>query len=748
MTLPIPRIDDIDFEQLVAEAKARIPVHNPDWTHWNDSDPGVTVLELFAFMTESLLYRANRIPERNRVKFLSLLGIGRQPATPAHGMVTFDATKGPQEAVVVAAGAEVRSGSVPFVVDQAIDVLPIEAVVCAKTRSVATIDSDEEDELLDLFPDFDPEADSVFYYDTTRLEIPTGATEYRPIDLAETPDGSLWIALLAPDAAVREDTRDHIGGKVLSLGVLPDVVDAERTLLPRSTRRDQDQPRLNVWVPGTEPLPEPPAPRVPPYRLLSATENADVLVEPGTVAVQLPPAGELVRWEDLDFGELGVGDFPPPLEPDEEDRLVTWLRVRRQAGSSETLTPDAGSSPGLRLAWLGVNAATVTQRKTVVGERLLRGSGAPEQTAQLSNGPVLPATVQVTVNGVAWTQIDDLGSAPAEVEFGANAGLDRPEFATAGTPNVYTCSPDGVIRFGSGLRGARPPRGAVIRASYDFGGGAAGMVPADAISAGTSLPPGVKVTNPIPTWGGRDAESVADAEDRIAEVVQHQNRLVTRDDFVKITRRTPGVDLARVEILPLFHPGVVGVESPGVVTAMVIPSVDLGQPNAPRPDRMFLDTICDHLDAHRLVTTEIHVVGPTYVPVTVSIGFDAQPGAEVPPVREAIREAIEDFLSVLPEVNGNGHGWELQKPLHPLEVLTEAARVSGVRRINGVEMAISGVVQTDPFELSGVELPRLVGLSIQPGDPVPVESLAAGGRSDAATPSRPVLPIPAIPEDC
>src|SRR5436190_19729600 len=96
MPLQIPLIDGRDFRQIRDQAVARIPVHTPEWNNFNLSDPGMTLVELFAYMTDNLLYRANRIPERNRAKFLSLLGIPLQPATPARGLVVFDAERGPR----------------------------------------------------------------------------------------------------------------------------------------------------------------------------------------------------------------------------------------------------------------------------------------------------------------------------------------------------------------------------------------------------------------------------------------------------------------------------------------------------------------------------------------------------------------------------------------------------------------------------------------------------------------------------
>src|SRR5215510_7525286 len=98
MPLTIPTIDNRRYQDLLDEALARIPVYTPEWTNFNKSDPGVTLIEVFAFLTETLLYRANQIPERNRRKFLQLLGIGLQPAAAARGLIYVTNESGPLEA--------------------------------------------------------------------------------------------------------------------------------------------------------------------------------------------------------------------------------------------------------------------------------------------------------------------------------------------------------------------------------------------------------------------------------------------------------------------------------------------------------------------------------------------------------------------------------------------------------------------------------------------------------------------------
>src|SRR4051794_21600904 len=132
ITPPTPAIDGRRYQDLLEEAVARIPVHNPEWTNFNRSDPGITLVELFAFLTENLLYRADQIPERNRRKFLSLLGVPLRPAAPARGIVTVANERGGLATVTVAADLETRAGEVPFRTELGVDVLPVEARVYYK----------------------------------------------------------------------------------------------------------------------------------------------------------------------------------------------------------------------------------------------------------------------------------------------------------------------------------------------------------------------------------------------------------------------------------------------------------------------------------------------------------------------------------------------------------------------------------------------------------------------------------------
>ena len=140
MTLPAPTLDDRRFQELVDEAKRRISDHCPEWTDHNVSDPGVTLVELFAWMTDQIIYRLNRVPDHLYVKFLELVGISLVPPEAARADVTFWLSR-PQEApVVVPKGPEVatvRSEIEPAIVFALADPLTIETCAGAGARSVS-----------------------------------------------------------------------------------------------------------------------------------------------------------------------------------------------------------------------------------------------------------------------------------------------------------------------------------------------------------------------------------------------------------------------------------------------------------------------------------------------------------------------------------------------------------------------------------------------------------------------------------
>ena len=109
MALPVPNLDDRRFQDLVDEAKRLVQQRCPEWTDHNVSDPGVTLIELFAWMTDQVVYRLNRVPDRNYVKFLELIGVSLFPPTAARTTVTFWLAAPQPTTVTIDAGTQVAT---------------------------------------------------------------------------------------------------------------------------------------------------------------------------------------------------------------------------------------------------------------------------------------------------------------------------------------------------------------------------------------------------------------------------------------------------------------------------------------------------------------------------------------------------------------------------------------------------------------------------------------------------------------
>ncbi len=109
MGFETPRLDDRSFNDIVEEARARIPLYTPEWTDHNLSDPGITMIELFAWMTDIVLYRLNRVPDKHFVKFMELVGMRLQEAEPARVDMTFWLSAPQPSAITLPNGTEVST---------------------------------------------------------------------------------------------------------------------------------------------------------------------------------------------------------------------------------------------------------------------------------------------------------------------------------------------------------------------------------------------------------------------------------------------------------------------------------------------------------------------------------------------------------------------------------------------------------------------------------------------------------------
>ncbi|MDQ1654377.1 MAG: hypothetical protein QOI35_3577 [Cryptosporangiaceae bacterium] len=140
MSIPVPHLDDRRFQDFVDDAKRLVQRRCPEWTDHNVGDPGVTLIEAFAQMADQLVYRLNRVPDRNYLRFLELIGVRLFPATAARVPVTFWLSAPQDKPVIVPAATEVATRREPGhdpVGFTTLDPLVVVPVDLAELRSVA-----------------------------------------------------------------------------------------------------------------------------------------------------------------------------------------------------------------------------------------------------------------------------------------------------------------------------------------------------------------------------------------------------------------------------------------------------------------------------------------------------------------------------------------------------------------------------------------------------------------------------------
>ena len=736
MPIRPPALDDRNFDDLVSDLVRKIPAHTPEWKSPQQGDPGRTLIELFAWLGDTILYRANLIPERQRLAFLRLLGTAVRPALPARGMVQLGFESPTQLAAATWPALSRIDQPMPFETLSEVTVFPLESQ-CYIKRNPSEREAVQLGELLpDLQKLYGIESSAAGYVTTPIFG--EGQANPAGVDISQgTVDGSLWIALLAPDPAPATvaAAKDALGGgvdnrgEVISCGVAPALATAQFY-----DEIGVRQPLPVVWEvctgrgKGNEYLP---------LQVLSDTSLG--LTRNGVVRLALPgkddigaPTNDVVA----DY-QAGLGDRPPRIDdPVTAARLVTWIRVRPQM---------PGAITSMALSWAGVNVVEIEQRQSFGRQTLGRGTGASGQEFALGQTAIDPSSLVVQV----------------EEEDGLRPWRQVPEVHAAGSEErVYTLDSEaGTIRFGDGARGKAPGEGRAVQvARMRAGGGAQGNLPAGSLSQMATRPglPKVTLKQPIALSGGIDAETLGEAEQRIPAMLQHRERAVTRRDYQQLAAATPGARIGRIEVLEKFKPHQRLENMPGAVSVMAIPPSNRRKAPAPRPDRALLETVHRWLDERRPVSTELYVVGTDYVLVGVSVAVEIKDSDRREEILNSVTAAVHQFLWPLAPGGSDGTGWTLGGTIDGRLIEAMVGRLPGVLTVAPVKLFIrdaAGLNWIQPpadidgrrlITLESWQLPELASLVVGEGtsasDDLP-DGLANVAGGDAVA-------IPVVPEHC
>jgi predicted phage baseplate assembly protein len=515
------------------------------------------------------------------------------------------------------------------------------------------------------------------------------------VDVSAQVDGSLWIALVAKPAADVAELRDRI----VSIGVAFDETVTPPRILPRLEEERNDRFHADELTSDPPPML---------WRLWTGDAGSAFgelrvvgdttrgLSTNGVVKIELPRT--LPRY---DRPVTGGTDSPPPLpDPRLTPRIVAWIQVSRPK------TASIGDAIG-SVRWVGVNAVQAVQARTATAELIGTGSGDSGQRCPLNQRPVLARSVSLQVEEptgwTSWEEVDNFAaSGPGDRHFVVDLDAGEISFGRARVPQI----------------------GERIRVlSYRYGGGAAGNLPAGAVDAFEGVA-GVKVTHPLPATGGGDRVTLADAMDAIPAEVHRRDRAVTSDDFRDLAGQVAGV--GRADTLSLFHPDTPGERAAGVVSMVIFPDADLRDPGAPLPELGLLRRVARHLDARRLITTELYVLPPEYVPISLSVGVRVRDGFQVDAVRRWVELILRQYLAPLPPYGPDGSGWTLGRAVRRAELEAVAVQVEGVEYLEDLLMGpAGGATATDDasvplIPLERWQVPSLVQVTVVQGPPLPL----------------------------
>jgi predicted phage baseplate assembly protein len=640
----IPVLDDRRYDDIVAEIRTRIPRYTPEWKpQWsdlNDSDPGIILAQTFAWLSDMLLFRMDQVPELQYLKFLELIGIELLPAQPATAEITFTVDDGvnvPTVSVPPRTQVSAASDDGPPIVFET------ERALTALTAQLLAVQAYEG---------------ATYEDETSRNAKPSSTAEgFFPFGREPREDAALVLGFGFPVSYL---TRSVFPPVPIDIAVFTvDTQDATRLVQCGTAATRSYAPAKLQWegFDGTE------------WRPLDGL-NDDTLAftRSGHVIVRIPAA------LSLQLAYMGEYEGIDPVTQQPRDKLF-WIRAR--------LVRTQYERPP-QLAAVRTNTVVALQAQTVSGEVLGGTSGARNQLWQLENPPVIKGSLRIQINegpgdaSADWKVVDDLfGSGPRAQELAVD----------------WT---SGEVRAGDGERGQVPianaenPDANVVAVEYRFGGGSRGNVRADEINNLLSALDGIEGgTNVFEAAGGTDEERVDDAKVRARQTLRARERAVGVEDFELLAKQAGNVK--RAKALPLAHPMFPGVKVPGAVTVIVVPD---SKAKNPQPSDGLLRTVCAFLESRRLLTTELFVVGPRYLSVsveaTIVVDDDVDPGK----VKQDIEKVLDAYLSPV-DGGEDGTGWPFGGPIRYSQVLQRAFTVPGVSSVPSLVLIVDGDRQTE-----------------------------------------------------
>jgi predicted phage baseplate assembly protein len=397
-----PIIDDRSYDTLVDEARARIPRYTPEWTNLNDSDPGMTLVQLFAWLSEIQLFRLSKVPQLHYLKFLEMIGVELEPAKPATALLTFPLLSTfSKSSTIIPAHTQISSqqtdeqGKIIFETDKAFTAIRAQLI-----RLLA----DDGSNLRDLTND----------NNDTQIS-------FQPFGPAAVTDNAFMLAFNEP----LPNTTVHFYAWAAA------QISASKIIIsPCFSNLDTVTTSRLAWEfwSGSEWLP-----------LTLLKDDTNAFTRSGEIQLLGPTAGKMV---------------PVALGNSSDKRY--WIRAR---------ITNAGYDEAPKIIAFRTNVTSATQAETIEFELVGGSNGEIDQTFTLRSAPVIAGSLILEIDEgegfVAWQEVVDFfGSskfdrhyifnrATGEIRFGNGTLAQVPVANAQNRTNIRAR----IYRVGGGKRG-------------------------------------------------------------------------------------------------------------------------------------------------------------------------------------------------------------------------------------------------------------------------------------------------------
>jgi predicted phage baseplate assembly protein len=688
--LPKANLDDRTFQELVNECLLRIPRYCPEWTNYNPSDPGVTLIELFAWLTDQMLFRFNNVPRRHYVAFLELLGIRLNPPTPATTEVT-------------------------FYLSTSSDQIPENNRTIPTDTEVATERAENQEPII-FTTDYpliigDPHITHIFKSETIENSPQSLSDNYL--------SGSAW----------RLEGSEWRSSSELSI-FYQNPQPGNCFYLVLNPQDNIDGNVIAINFKGEAGTPTGIDPRNPPIRweAWNGSSWEEVLMKKSNDYTEGFSFSKLQRekgspLEDGADVELHLPlNFPPETFVNYRGRWLRCVYFKRE--ENQPLYRQSPRIVRMSVRSLG-GTIPVTQAYPINDEILGESNGEPGQVFYLQRPPVLPRNVVkreyievITSGGMVqkWTEVTDFAeSKETDLHYTLDSQSGRVQFGPLirepghlkeisdfrarlqSLPNQMISSEVALNdnRWSTDTRqcGAIPPRGSTIRmVSYRTGGGSQGNVQPGSITILKSAVPYVaQITNYKQGRNGAEAQSLDYAVLQVPKMLRTQNRAVTTEDFETLAKEGGQGAIARVKCCPPSDKP----EEAGRIKLLLIPQVSLQNlengipPEAFEVDQVLIKRVSAYLDERKLLGINIKYEQPEYMGVSVQTEVSLEDEYKNPRMQQEIKQKLELTLyQFLNPITGgeDGTGWVFGRPVYTSDIVKHFQKVKGVRYVGSIQL--------------------------------------------------------------